>query len=99
MFSLQGCCLINFVKYRTKSLYYDGDILDINQGPRLSKAELSTKNEPKPPREGRLGLFLAFKSVYKKKSNGSPDTVVLRIKKIRCNWILNFKRKFSIQKI
>ena len=69
MVSLQGCCLKNFVKYHKKSPNYDGDVLDINQCLCLPKPELNTR--------GPLGLFLVFKSVHWKKSDGGPHHAVL----------------------
>ena len=48
------------------------DVIGINQCLCLPKAELNTKNEPKrPPLCGRLGSFLVFNSVHKKKENAA----------------------------
>ena len=65
MVSVQDCCLKNFVKHHTKSLSYDGDVLNINQCLCLPKPELNTR--------GRLGSFLEFKSVHWKTSDGGLD--------------------------
>ena len=40
MVSVQDCCLKNFVKHHTKSLSYDGDVLNIKSMPVSAEARI-----------------------------------------------------------